>query len=132
MLRIKDNLKELKEVLDETNGHWYYEDLMYRFYHHSYKVQWVKNQTKKILEVLKKLQDPDAGMDAQYLSIVEEGLSEVSDINKEWDKTRKWVEAFLHSKYFLEMVVKYGEELDKIPQLLPSGVAAILELYNVR
>ncbi len=32
----------------------------------------------------------------------------------------------------LEMAVKYGRKLEKAPELLPSGWAALLCLYNLR
>ena len=133
MARIKDNLGVLRNLLDELNGHWQYEDIMYRYYHNSFKVQWAKSCTLKAYEALKCIQDPERGMNPQFELIVKEGLTEIDkDINKEWDKTRKWIEALLHSKYFLEMVVKYGEKYEEIPQTLDSGLAAVLELYNMR
>lgn len=46
--------------------------------------------------------------------------------------TRPIVEAFLHAKYFLEMMIKYAREMDAAPIMLPTGWAAILELYNQR
>lgn len=53
--------------------------------------------------------------------------------NKAWlAHTRPIVEAFLHAKYFLEMVVKYGRELDEAPSIMPSGWAAVLYLYQKR
>jgi hypothetical protein len=53
--------------------------------------------------------------------------------NENWlVHTRPIVEAFLHTKYFLEMMVKYGNEMHSAPTVLPSGWAAILELYNQR
>jgi hypothetical protein len=42
------------------------------------------------------------------------------------------LEAFFHARYFLEMAVKYGRELELPPTLLPSGWAALLYLYNLR
>jgi hypothetical protein len=53
--------------------------------------------------------------------------------NREWPlHTRPIVEAFLHARYFLEMMLKYGHDLKSPPELLPFGWAAILELYNQR
>lgn len=41
-------------------------------------------------------------------------------------------EAFFHAKYFLEMAVKYGKELDKIPdEERPSGWAGLLCFFNL-
>jgi len=42
------------------------------------------------------------------------------------------VAAFLHTKYFVEMMIKYGTELKEAPHTLPSGWASVLYLYNMR
>ena len=53
--------------------------------------------------------------------------------NQNWlAVTRPMLEAFFHARYFLEMAVKYGKELDSPPQMLPSGWASLLYLYNMR
>ena len=53
--------------------------------------------------------------------------------NEHWpDVTRPILEAFFHSKYFLEMAVKFGRSLEHPPRLMPSGWAALLYLYNLR
>ena len=52
--------------------------------------------------------------------------------NKEWAKvTRPILEAFFHARFFLEMASRY-HSLEKPPQLLPSGYAALLYLYGLR
>jgi hypothetical protein len=56
-----------------------------------------------------------------------------TDHNENWALyTRPIVEAFLHAKYFMEMMVKYGTEMDTAQSTLPTGWAAILCLYNQR
>lgn len=53
--------------------------------------------------------------------------------NQEWTRhTRPFVEAFFHARFFLEMAVKYGRELESAPTTLPSGWAALLCLYGMR
>lgn len=53
--------------------------------------------------------------------------------NQRWlEVTRPIVEAFFHARYFLEMGIRHGRELDTAPRLLPSGWAAFLYLYNLR
>ncbi len=55
------------------------------------------------------------------------------EVNQRWvEATRPIVEAFFHAGYFLEMVCKYGKELEEPPDLLPSGWAAVLYLYGLR
>jgi len=54
-------------------------------------------------------------------------------VSATWDaSTRPLLEAFFHARYFLEMAVKYGAELDEPPTTLPSGWAGLLYLYNLR
>ena len=53
--------------------------------------------------------------------------------NKRWlEETRPILEAFFHARMMLEFVVRYGRELEDAPQVLPSGWAAVLCLYNLR
>ena len=49
-----------------------------------------------------------------------------------WAAGRPILEAFFHARYMLEMAVKYGKELDRPPNCLPSGWAAFLYLYDLR
>jgi hypothetical protein len=51
----------------------------------------------------------------------------------EWTKhARPIVEAYFHARYFLDMLVAYGHELDEPPGLMGYGWAAILSLYGLR
>ena len=53
--------------------------------------------------------------------------------SQEWTRhTRPFVEAFFHARFFLEMAVKYGKELETAPASLPSGWAALLCLCGMR
>ena len=38
LANIKTKLPELETLLEEVSSHWVYEDSVYRFYHHSFKV----------------------------------------------------------------------------------------------
>lgn len=62
------------------------------------------------------------------LSEAKHGLSEARHGRSE----AKRDQAFFHARYFLDMAVKYGTELDAPPQMLPSGWAGLLYLYNLR
>ena len=135
--KIKENLPELEKVLEDINGHWVYEDLIYRFYHQSYKVFYIQGCTTKIVEVLAKLKiEGYEQLDDFYTKILLEGTKKQFDSkksNQNWlEETRPMLEAFFHSKYFLEMAVKYGKELEKAPECMPSGWAGLLYLYNLR
>jgi hypothetical protein len=130
--KVKRHLPILKKLLKEINGHWYYEDCIYRFYHSSFKVKYIQEITLKIVEELSLLATPKgAQMNEYFKEIFEEGTKKRK--NRDWLKrTRPMLEAFFHAKYFLEMAVKYGKELDKAPRMLPSGWAGLLYLFNLR
>ena len=55
------------------------------------------------------------------------------DANKDWQATtRPILETFFHARYFLEMAYRYGQELRSPSDILPSGYAALLYLYDLR
>lgn len=132
---LKKSMPELKKLLEEIIGHWTYEDLIYRFYHQSFKVYHLQGYTIQIIDALKKLFPEECKINPFFEEIYKEGTGKTFsfDHNEEWLKhTRPIVEAFLHAKYFLEMAVKYGEELESPVQCLPSGWAGLLYLPNLR
>jgi hypothetical protein len=134
---IKGNLSLLKKTQKEISGHWEYEDLIYRYYHHSFKVYYLQGSTTAMVALLKTLsphKDKD-DLNEDFMTIVKDGTGKTWNCkhNQEWDKhCRPIIEAFLHAKYFLEMAVKYGKELKKAPNVLPSGWASLLCLYKLR
>ena len=135
---IKKNMPELEKLLEEVRDHWGEEDSVYRFYHHSFKVYRIQEITERIVNALRKLHyKKDSELHRYFETIYLEGTCR----NKEWQPshnviwattTRPFLESFFHAKYFLEMAVKYGKELEKSPNMLPSGWAALLCLYNLR
>lgn len=134
---IKAALPGLRKLYRESSDHWIYEDRVYRFYHQSFKVFLLQEATLKIVELLKSLApfgEKPIGLNAWFLNIVKDGTGKTfkkSD-NSNWQKaTRPILEAFFHARYFLEMIVKYGKELQVPPAMLPSGWAAVLHLYNL-
>lgn len=133
-LNLKKALPELIKLLEDCNSVWVYEDAIYRFYHQSFKVYSIQAATLKIAAKLEELA-PERSLNECFLKIVHEGTGKAwkEEDNRHWlSATRPMLEAFFHARYFLEMAVKYGRELKKPPQLLPSGWAAFLYLYNLR
>jgi len=131
---LKAALPQLQALLDKYNGDWEYEDRVYRFYHMSFKVYDLQVGTTSMTEALQALA-PDRKLHEWYRKIVSQGTGKkfVLDHNNRWLKeTRPIVEAFFHARYMLEMAVKYGKELDRPPNCLPSGWAAFLYLYDLR
>lgn len=133
---IKKSLPNLNKLLEEINSHWIYEDLVYRFYHYSFKVYGLQDVTKKIVDALHSIAPEGQGFCSEFQKIIDAGASgkefKISH-NENWTKhTRPFLEAFFHAKFFLEMSVKYGAELKQAPNILPSGWAALLSLYDIR
>lgn len=130
---LREALPSLTTLLEKVSDEWGYEDGIYRFYHHSYKVYGLQYYTKQIVTVLQALL-PDQALNADFLAIVAEGTNKKFSYedNKHWlVATRPIVEAFLHAKFFLEMAIKFAN-LESTPSMLPSGWAAFLYLFNLR
>lgn len=131
---IKAKLPELEALLASVNDHRCYEDGVYRFYHQSFKAFGLQDATTAVVAALQALA-PDGQLNEWFRLVVAEGTGKMfePDHNDRWlEVTRPIVEAFFHARFFLEMVVKYGRELDAPPAVLPSGWAAVLSLYDLR
>jgi hypothetical protein len=131
---LQSHLPDLETLLTQGSNHWRYEDPIYRFYHQSFKVYGLQDETKRIVKALQGLA-PQLPLNKWFALIVEEGTGKVfkPEDNQNWlAVTRPILEAFFHARFFLEMAVKYGHELQTPPNTLPSGWAALLYLYNLR
>ena len=131
---LKAAVGTLGQLLRERSSHWGYEDPVYRFYHQSYKVYGLQPTTTRIVEALESLR-PGHPLDTGFRQIVAEGTGRTfaPEHNRQWlNATRPILEAFFHARYFLEMAVRYGRRLDAPRRVLPSGWAALLELYGLR
>ena len=131
---LKAAIVELEKLLEACSSHWGYEDGVYRFYHQSFKVYALQGSTAAIVAALQALA-PGRKLNDWFLQIVKDGTGKAFDMehNRRWlEVTRPIVEAFFHARYFLEMAVRHGKELEAPPRLLPSGWAAFLYLYNCR
>ena len=150
---MKDKLPELEKFLEEMNDHWHYEDGVYRMYHQSFKVYYLQPLVKKAVELLTSLASKEhrpkrfalkgepreyGPLNDYFMKIVGDGTAKEFDMsdNKRWlEATRPIVEAFFHTKFMVEMIVKYVKEFkdeEAPPNWLPSGWAAVLYLYNLR
>jgi len=136
LANIQAHWSELANLLDAINSHWVYEDMIYRFYHLSFKVYALQTQTRRIVAALQSVAPAGTTLSPLFAEIYHAGASgkhfEIEH-NTAWTAhTRVFLEAFFHARYFLEMAVKYGKELQAAPAVLPSGWAALLCLYNIR
>ena len=70
---------ELIKLLDASSSHWGYEDPVYRFYHQSFKVFWLQEQTQAIVGALASLA-PDRTLNSWFTEIVNDGTGKVFDL----------------------------------------------------
>ncbi len=134
LARLKEALPKLEALLERCSDHWGYEDPVYRFYHQSLKLYGLQGTTAEIVAALQGLAS-DRPLNEWFLKIVKEGTGKEFDLdhNRRWlEATRPILEAFFHARFFLEMAVRYGKELEEAPRSLPSGWAALLYLYGLR
>ena len=143
---IQLRLHSLKELLGKLDEHWGGEDGIYRFYHHSFKVYALQGYTEKVVQEMRNCDPRSHGEKKYYSQVGREfaplfediikagtGIKFHHDHNHDWTKhTRPIIEAFFHAHHVLTMMVKYGEELDDAPQMLPSGWATVLYMYGLR
>jgi hypothetical protein len=136
LTNIQAQWSELAKLLEEINSHWSYEDPIYRFYHQSFKVYTLQDETRRIVEALESIAPAGTTLCSMFQEIYQAGANGKQfepEHNRQWTiHTRPFLEAFFHARFFLEMAVKYGKELSTAPTLLPSGWAALLCLYNLR
>jgi len=135
---IKSNLPLLESLLKEVESHWGYEDLVYRYYDQSFRVYHAQERSKEIYKALEMISPhtPKRICDEKFNNLIKKGASGIKWVpehNQRWEEVcEPMVNAFLHAKYFLEMAVKYGKKYDEAPNVMDSGWAALLELYNIR
>src|SRR5437667_5399295 len=65
---LKSKLPELQELLQQCSSHWGYEDLIYRFYHQSFKVYLLQESTLRIVNKLRAL-SPDRELNEWFEQI---------------------------------------------------------------
>ena len=131
---IKTKLPELEALEKKISGHWYGEDSFYRFYHQSFKVYGLQENTLEIVSALQSV-TPEKPLKGFLPKIVADGTGRkfTMEVNPRWlEETRPIVEAFFHAREFLRLVIQYGLELETPPHTLPSGWAAVLTLYGLR
>ncbi len=105
----------------------------FRFYHQSFKVYWLQQQTDAIVRELSTLV-PGQPLHPWFRKIVTRGTGKQfsPEHNARWTEvTRPILEGFFHARFFLEMAVRYAE-FENPPSPLPSGYAALLYLYRLR
>ena len=144
---VKANLPKLKKLAKQCKATWGGEDHFYRFYHHSFKVYYANLLTKEIVEALRSCAPPAEDyvspggvvsqrcvMNKMFMEIVEDAINRkfTYAVNNNWlGETRQVIEAFLHAKFFLELVIKFSDMLLEGRRGGEPGYVAVLNLYTI-
>jgi hypothetical protein len=123
-------LEELARELEEAE-----EDGIYRFYHGSNKVFFLQDPVKAAFTLIKEIGGEDDPPNSEYARIVEAGTAHQfsETTNENWEaETKPVLEAFWHTKYFINMMVKYAKELETVEMMVQPGMAAVLYLFKLR
>lgn len=132
---IHARLDVLTALQGECDEHWGAEDAIYRFWHGSFKVYGLQDLTQRVVDALTGLCPQGGSVNPWFTEIVTAGTGKTFALehNQDWVlHTRPIVDAYFHSRFMLDMVIKYGRELGEPPDVLPSGWAAVLYLYQIR
>lgn len=140
---IKSKLPQLEALWEEhVRDDQAEEDAVYRYYHGSLKVYWIQQRTNAIVALFEELANELARelsravhLNQRFISIVANGTGKEFELshNSAWNMhALPQLQAFWHTKFMLEMMIKYGKTLETAPQVLPFGWASVLYLYNLR
>jgi hypothetical protein len=134
--RLLDAIKNKRLELEDLRSQFtlIYEDGLYRFYHGSFKVYSLQTTTLRAVAIFKSIAEATDNNLCGSFNPCEWHWSRIRDGTQCGLAAAysPFVEAFLHTKYFLEMMIKYGKGMESAQAMLPDGWAAIFELYNQR
>jgi hypothetical protein len=131
--RIKARLPELEDIaatLGEVE-----EDGVYRLYHGSYKVFDLQDPVEAAFKLTKEIGGETDPPNFEFSRIVEAGTKHRFSVttNENWEaETKPILEAFWHTKYFINMMVKYAKDFEKVEMPMQPGMAAVLYLFELR
>ncbi len=134
LINIRENRERIRSLLDSFNSS--EPDLIYRFYHQSFKVFGMTNLIRQANKLFSDIAPDQSFLNPWYAEISRSGLRKEfkgSYTNQNWqNETLPIMQAFWHAKYFLEQMAASADELRDAPMILPSGWAAVLYLYRLR
>jgi hypothetical protein len=138
--KIHEHREDIFEIKSMVSDHRIgIENMFYRFYHTSFKAYDLQAITDKMVKLFCFIGECRfRDLNSFYIEIVSEGIDKKFDLshNNRWSyETRPILEAFFHSYHLLEMMEKYGLEMDPNEEPSPvlyEGWASVLYLYNIR
>lgn len=133
---LKANREHLGCTLADADAEWVRDDLVYRFWHQSFKVYALQDVTVRIVAALETAAPAGWTLHPWLRELVATGGGKRFEPshNDNWvAHTRPIVDAYFHARHLIELAVRCADELDEAPTIwLPPGWATLLELYQVR
>lgn len=128
----RDDIAQFRErlVLDG-------DDLVYRFFHQSFKVYRLQAVNREAVEFLETFLKPEheRGFDFQMRELIAAGAGNIEfkdEHNLEWGRhTRPFVELYLHVKHILDCMLE-APEAQKEKSCLTIPFATVLSCFNLR
>lgn len=110
-------------------------EFIYRFYHQSMKVFGYGELIRYSVEFFQSVSPQSRPLNGWFSTIASAGLSKEfrDSTNENWlEETRPLLEAFWHTKYFVNQMSSVADSLQDAPEILPYDWAAVLYLYDLR
>jgi hypothetical protein len=101
----------------------------------SYKVFDLQDPVESAFKLINEIGDESDPPYSEYVQIVEAGTTNKfsATTNENWEaETKPILEAFWHTKYFINMMVKYAEDFEKVEMPTRPGMAEVLYLFELR
>ena len=126
----KEYLPRLETLLDDMNH--LQEILIYRCYQGSFKVYDFQEKTLEVVSLFREIGEIEGLTLHEYFEeVVSEGTGQ-KNLNQEWTVgQRPILEAFMHVRLFLEIMVKYAKNTEPMPSFISYGWLGVLELYGL-
>ncbi len=124
---------DIAALLEEVSGEWVRDDLVYRFWHHSFKTYWLQEVTERIAALLESIA-PTLPLHPWCREIVAAGTGHTFELshNQAWvEHTGPIVAAFFHLHHLLHCAHRVAT-VPAVPEVLDPATATVFELYQVR
>ena len=127
---VKNHLPQLEQLLEDMNE--LQETLICRCYQGSFKAYGFQEKTLEAVSLFRKIGEHEGlKLHAYFEEVVGAGTGQQNQ-NQEWSVgQRPILEAFMHTRLFVEIMVKYAKRIQLMPSFVPYGWLSVVELYGL-
>ncbi len=135
--QLLSNIKKNRSRLDRSLSHIkkVEGDLVYYFYHQSWDIFLYRSTLDTNKALFESFSPDKKPLNSWFLSIYETAVGKKfnDSTNLKWkSETQPILDAYWHTRYFLEQMLIAVDELETAPEVLPRDWGAVLYLYNLR